>query len=194
MSDDLTKAVELCRHDGKPCYVGKGRDAHWRCGTVHCQPQRPAEGEAKWAETIIGRYRKSFDQTPDYCGFPEDLLDAGETLAAAYRASQERHYQIMLVIAGGEDAPGYAATLGIDDVRRFMKEDRERHEYDISEMKAQLAASAEREAKMGEEAFRAGYEAALAHTEASCSRVYLGTVEGAWSEYSATLARGDANG
>lgn len=57
-------------------------------------------------------------------------------LAAEVEQLKDQHYQIMLEICGGEDAPGYAATLGLDDVRSIMAQRRSFAEYDLATLKA----------------------------------------------------------
>jgi len=81
---------------------------------------------------LIERLRRSSDPK---CHKAADALAAQEAEIARL---EQRHYGIMLAICGGEDAPGYAATLGVEDVRDILDARKGIAEYDVQQAERAL--------------------------------------------------------
>lgn len=62
----------------------------------------------------------------------KNTADALQALQGQVRELKDQHYQIMLLVCGGEDAPGFAASLGVKDVEQIMQQNREFSEYDTA--------------------------------------------------------------
>lgn len=81
-----------------------------------------------WATTVacdITKAISALDATPEVLSEVTSanigaVFKRGHDLLERNAELEEQHYQIMLEICGGEDAPGFAASLGLEDVKSIM--------------------------------------------------------------------------
>jgi len=86
---------------------------------------------------LIERLRKDHKDLLKLVGFGSrtvsgEAADSLSALQGQVRELKDQHYQIMLLVCGGEDAPGFAASLGVKDVEQIMQQNREFSEYDTA--------------------------------------------------------------